>query len=297
LSAGTGSSIHSIFTTCGRIKTALDAFNNTSNMSSSEQEAEFDDDSEVEEEEEDQEEDDDDDDAPISGTKRKSRTSTSKPIVYADDCSDDEDDSDDDMPLASLKSSPKKAKAPTKKDTKKEGAKKKAPVAKPLTIAAAAATNTTTTKADKYTSVSEAFYNSGCKKGLMVQRLLARWWYAMDWPVAKDLKDPPPLYDALDGFPGVYVCTDGDKVGHIHDMRDSKKAPCFTNMAKKSAEELKGLLLKALEQQKVELIRSEGKGTSTEKEIDDMIKETNKINSDKADKEAATLLKAGKLTL
>lgn len=268
-------------------------------MSSSEQEAEFDDDSEVveeEEDEDDQEEDDDDDDAPISGTKRKSRTSTSKPIVYADDCSDDEDDSDDDMPLASLKSSPKKAKAPTKKDTKKEGAKKKAPVAKPLTIAAAA-TNTTTTKADKYTSVSEAFYNSGCKKGLMVQRLLARWWYAMDWPVAKDLKDPPPLYDALDGFPGVYVCTDGDKVGHIHDMRDSKKAPCFTNMAKKSAEELKGLLLKALEQQKVELIRSEGKGTSTEKEIDDMIKETNKINSDKADKEAATLLKAGKLTL
>ena len=288
-----------------------DAFKHTSkqaskqaSMSSSEQEAEFDDDNEDEDEDdnEDDDDDDDDDDAPISGMKRKSRTSTSKPIVYAED--DDDDDSDDDLPIASLKSSTKKDKpTSTKKDTnKKEAPKKKAAVAKPSTTAAAANTHTTTTtKADQYTSVSEAFYNSGCKKGLLVQRLLARWWYAMDWPMmAKDVttdNTPPPLYDALDGFPGVYVCTDGDRVGHILDTRDIHKAPCFTNMAKKSSEELKGLLLKALEQQMVDLIRSEGKGTSTEKEIDDMIKETNKVNCDKADKEAATLLKASKLKL
>lgn len=268
-------------------------------MSSSEVEAEFDDESEEErddesevedeDEEVDEESDDENEEPPLSGLKRKNRTSISKPVSYADD--DEEDDSDDDMPLASLKSLSKT----TKKVT--PAAKEKPPKKKVVKPSSAATTSTPPTKSDKYHTVSDAFYNSGSKKGLMVQRLLARWWYAIDWPTAKDLIDPPPLYDTLEGFPGVFVCIDGDKVGNIHDARDPKEAPCFKNMAKKGVEELKGLLLTALQKQKEELIKHEGKGTPTEKEIDNMIKETNKVNPDSADKEATKLLKANKLSI
>ena len=264
-------------------------------MSSSEAEAEFDDD--------DDDDDDDDNDnnkkneseeeVLLSGLKRK--MSRPKPVIsYADndlDDSEDDEDSGDDMPLAALKSN---ASPPKKKQTTKEPPKKK-------TTATATTTTATTSKPasnNKYTSVAEAFYNSGSTKGMLVQRLLARWWYAIDWPISKNKgEQKPPTYDALDGFPGVYVCTSGDKVGHILDTRDPLKAPCFRNMAKKGAEELKQLLLTALEEQKEQLILHEGKGTPTEKEIDNMIKETNKVNADKADKEAATLLKANKLAL
>lgn len=271
-------------------------------MSSSEVEAEFDDESEEErddesevedeDEEVDEESDDENEEPPLSGLKRKNRTSISKPVSYADD--DEEDDSDDDMPLASLKSLSKTTKKVTPAAKEKPPKKK---VVKPSSAATTSTPPTPPTKSDKYHTVSDALYNSGSKKGLMVQRLLARWWYAIDWPTAKDLIDPPPLYDTLEGFPGVFVCIDGDKVGNIHDARDPKEAPCFKNMAKKGVEELKGLLLTALQKQKEELIKHEGKGTPTEKEIDNMIKETNKVNPDSADKEATKLLKANKLSI
>jgi len=262
-------------------------------MSSSEAEAEFDDD--------DDDDDDDDNDnnkkneseeeVLLSGSKRK--MSRPKPVIsYADndlDDSEDDEDSGDDMPLAALKSN---ASPPKKKQTTKEPPKKK------TTATTTTATTSKPASNNKYTSVAEAFYNSGSTKGMLVQRLLARWWYAIDWPISKNKgEQKPPTYDALDGFPGVYVCTSGDKVGHILDTRDPLKAPCFRNMAKKGAEELKKFLLTALEEQKEQLILHEGKGTPTEKEIDNMIKETNKVNADKADKEAATLLKANKLAL
>ena len=222
--------------------------------------------------------------------KRKNRTSISQPVSYADD-DDEEDNSDDDMPLSSLKS-------PSKKQTKKSkpAAKEPPPKKKVVKTSSAATTSTPTTKSDKYHTVSDAFYNSGSKKGLLIQRLLARWWYSIDWPADKDVIDPPLLYDTLDGFPGVFVCTDGDQVGHIHDARDPKEAPCFRNMATKGTEELKRLLLIALQKQKEELIKHEGKGTPTEKEIDNIIKETNKVNPDSADKEATKLLKANRLS-
>lgn len=42
-------------------------------------------------------------------------------------------------------------------------------------------------------------------QGEMVQKLLCRWWYAIEWPAKADLKPPPSSYLALEGYPGVFI--------------------------------------------------------------------------------------------
>lgn len=220
------------------------------------------------------------------------------------DDAEDSDDSDD-IPLAALKSPAKKKSAPKKKAaaTKKTKKPAKVPAAKkataakkklkkmPITVSTAAGT--------WYRSASAAFYQSECRKGLLIQRLLCRWWYAIKWPDLSSNEDntPPPHYDALDGMPGVYIATSGNHVGRILDTRDKEKCPNFQNLAKKSSSELQELLLKALEAQKEALISAEGKGTSTEKELNSLISWAKKVKPDAADKEAIKILKASKLEL
>jgi hypothetical protein len=255
-------------------------------MSSSE-EAEFQGSSEEEFQEEEEEEevfeaDDDSDDVPLAALKKKTN---------------EESDSDDDIPLAALKSPPKKKKpAATKKATpKKTKTEAKAPKPKPKPKKKPE-TPTATSSNGNCRSPSAALYGTGCKKGMLIQRLLCRWWYAINWPV--DIpQQPPKHYDSLDGMPGVFICTSGSDVGRIKDMRDKTNCPNFLNFARKSSEELKELLLTALKAQKEALVKAEGSGTSTEKEINDMIKWTEKVNPGAADKEAQKVLKAAKLSL
>lgn len=57
------------------------------------------------------------------------------------------------------------------------------------------------------------------------------------------------------------------------------------------------MLLTALENQKKQLIKIEGPGTSTEKEIDTLYKWTKKVDPIKADKEAVKILKAQGLSV
>ena len=42
---------------------------------------------------------------------------------------------------------------------------------------------------------------------MIAQRLLCRWWYAIDWPRIQDIGTPPPGYEALEGFLGVFAST------------------------------------------------------------------------------------------
>jgi hypothetical protein len=302
-------------------------------MSSSE--AEFDDEEEEEEEEDgkddgsykdndgggDDDEDDEDEEeeeAPREDRKRASRKSVVSYAENDDDDDDDEDDngdddsSDDDMPLAQLAAKMKK-KAPAAAATngKKAPATKKAAAAAPpakkkkkkttasSSSAAKATTNGSSSSSNKkYEWASAALYGSNCDKGRLSQEILCRWWYAYTWPDPKTLpKKPPDNYDCLDGFPGVYVCTAGDDVGKILDKRDASQTPSFANMAKKTASELQEMLLKALERQKQELIQHEGTGTSTEKDIDNLIKWTKRVNTDKADREAKKVLLASKIKI
>lgn len=282
-------------------------------MSDSEEENEFMGDEEEEEEagevdegdDDDEEEEEEEEDEPLA-TLRKRKSA----VNYAED--DDDDDDDDDVPLASLaSSSTKKAKkttngkaTPTK--TKKTSTTKATPTKKAKTTSTSSSskstksttTSTSSSSTTDFKSASDAFYRSECQKGLLVQRLLVRWWYAFEWPDPKSLpKEPPENYDAMDGFPGVYVCTQGDDVGKIQDFRDHDRKPSFRTMAKKPAEELRTLLIKALETQKKELVAAEGSGTPTEKELDNLLKWANKVKASAADKEAEKVLKAAKMQL
>lgn len=45
-------------------------------------------------------------------------------------------------------------------------------------------------------------------QGELVQKLLCRWWYAMEWPAKQDVIPAPANYVALEGYPGVYVCVE-----------------------------------------------------------------------------------------
>lgn len=263
------------------------------------------------EEESDEEEqgDDEDDDVPLSSLKKR-RASSTKTTSYAEDDDDDEDedDSDDDKPLAALlkdkkKTSTKAASSPPKKkktSTPSSATKKKAAAAaaKPAAKKKAkketsVSTSSSSSKSNKYEWSSAALYGTECDKGMLIQRLLCRWWYAMEWPETSSLPDQPPKhYDALDGFPGVYIGTSGEHVGTLLDKRDKAKAPSFANFSQKHSSELRDLLLKALKEQKKQLVEAEGTGTETEREIDQLVKWATKINPDKADKEAAKVLKA-----
>ncbi|KAL7543099.1 hypothetical protein ACHAXR_012418 [Thalassiosira sp. AJA248-18] len=223
-----------------------------------------------------------------------------------DDDGDYDSDSSDDVPLSTLKSK-KKEPPPKKAATKKSSAKKAAPKKKAATSAkkkkSTAAKKSSKTKqassssSSNYLCASSELY-SQCDKGKLIQSLLARWWYSYQWPDPKSiLASTPKGYDALDGFPGVYICTQGGEVGKFLDKRDKEKAPSFKNFAKKDSEELKDMLLRAIEAQLEELIKHEGEGTDTEKQLKVLEKWAMKLNCSKADKEAAKVLKAMKLKM
>ena len=211
----------------------------------------------------------------------------------ADDGDDDEESSDDDdVPLASLKTKPSSNASSPKP---KKAAKKK--VSKTPTKPSVSTISSISSNKD-YASASAALYESDCKKGQLVQKLLCRWWYAVTWPDPAALPDKPPKrYDVLQGFQGVYVCTSGDDVGKILDMRDKTDRPSFQNYAKKPASELQELLITALENQKKELIKAEGSGTETEIALDAELKKIKKMNPATADKEADKVLKAARMTV
>jgi hypothetical protein len=215
----------------------------------------------------------------------------------------DSDDSDD-IPLSKLKSSPPKKEAAKKPAAKAKATKTKAAPKKKATPAKKKSTTTKKTASKPVASASSSYVSAStelyakCDKGKLIQSLLARWWYVYTWPEPETLPSSTPEgYDALDGFPGVYICTSGDNVGKFMDTRKKETAPSFQNFAKKTSEELRDDLLKAIEKQRVALIKAEGNGTVTEKELKDLEKWVTKLNCSKADKDAVKVLKAAKLTV
>lgn len=230
-------------------------------------------------------------------------------IVEDEEGDDDEDgdydsDDSDDVLLSELKS-PTKKKAAKKPAAKSKATKKKATPKKKATTAKTKKPAATKKKASKpaaaasssYVSASTELY-ANCDKGKLIQSLLARWWYVYTWPEPSTVPSSTPKgYDALDGFPGVYICTSGENVGKFKDCRDPKTAPSFKNLSKKTSEELRDDLLKAIDKQMAALIKAEGEGTKTEKDLKDLQKWATKLNCSKADKDAVKVLKAAKLTV
>ncbi len=227
-------------------------------------------------------------------------------IVEEDDDDEDGDydsDDSDDIPLSKLKSPPQK-KAAKKPAAKSKATKAKAAPKKKATSAKKKKPAATKKAASKPSAASSAYVSAStelyanCDKGKLIQSLLARWWYVYTWPEPSTIPSTTPKgYDALDGFPGVYICTSGENVGKFKDCRNHKTAPSFKNLSKKTSEELRDDLVKAIEKQKAALIKAEGEGTKTEKDLKALQKWATKLNCSKADKDAAKVLKAARLTV
>jgi hypothetical protein len=233
---------------------------------------------------------------PSRGSSRSSSRRSSVSTSYKEE-SDAEAEFDDDFEqeTAPEPKSKKRKTSETKKGTltkkKSKTVTKKKPTKKTVKKSESASSNSSSKSSAIISAPSELYAKS--KKGKLIRELLCRWWYAMSWPdLEKNPIPVPPNCDAMDGFPGVFVVTSGDDVGKIIDKRDKDTCPCFSNMAKKPSEDLKELLLKAIEEQRKILIEKEGTGTQTEKDLRDLEKWTNKVNSSAADKEAKKVLKA-----
>ncbi|KAL7482625.1 hypothetical protein ACHAW6_008297 [Cyclotella cf. meneghiniana] len=240
-------------------------------------------------------------------------------FIAEDDEEEDEDaddsSSDGERPLSSLKSaktkssSPKNApdkktktasstkKANSKKSESSSAKKKKTSSSKLTKSKSSLSSNSSKAAATNYNAPSIELY-AKCDKGKLIQAVLVRWWYAYQWPDPETLpKTTPKNYTALDGFPGVYICTSGSDVGKFKDYRDLSLAPSFKNFARKDAQELREILLKAIDNQRRALIKMEGGGTGTEKGLRELEKWANTLNCAKADKEAEKVLKAARLVL
>jgi len=212
--------------------------------------------------------------------------------VESDEGDDDDDgeSSDDDAPLSEFKS-PKAKTAAKKKATKKKATKKKATKKKSTPKKKTVVKKFESSTKAMISRSSELYLNA--KKGKLISELLSRWWYTITWPEPESLPESVPVNcDAMDGFKGVYVTTSGEDVGKILDMRNKDTCPNFINMAKKDSAELQELLLKAIAEQRRQLIEADGEGTQTEKDLGMLEKWAKKVNPKTADKEAIKVLKA-----
>lgn len=130
-----------------------------------------------------------------------------------------------------------------------------------------------------------AFYEE-TQKGLLVQRLLVRWWYAIEWPKADEIGQPPDGYESLDGFVGVYISTKSDSLGTIVDLRNKDNCPSLANLCAWPSARLKETLELAYAKQMEVLAEHEGEDCKLYRSLKAELKEVRKIDCDKADKEA-----------
>ena len=146
----------------------------------------------------------------------------------------------------------------------------------------------TATQTVKRVSESKSDYYS-CKKGLLAQRLLVRWWYAMDWPPAELLPEPKQGFEALEGFPGVFISTREDTLGAVDDRRSRETKPCLSNLREMPSSELKQLCIRAYEEQIKQLIEAEGPNTALELVLRSELKEVARVDAEEADRESSRL--------
>lgn len=241
-------------------------------------EEEEEDDDEEEEEEDDEEDEEDDEDYEDVGKKPP------KKVTQTEEDADESDD-DSDVPIGKIMAERKKAAPPKKKAKVVE---KKAPKKKPSSSSKKAAA-ATKKKASSKNNRESSFYETD--RGKLLQHLLRRWWYVIDWPGPDAVKDPEPNFETLPGFPGVHLCTAGDRLGELVDHRDHSTCPSFQNYYTKPTSVIKDLVLRAYDNQIKQLTLHEPqspllKALKTDRNI------CSRVNEKKADAEASKAIKA-----
>ncbi|CEG38828.1 uncharacterized protein PHALS_08879 [Plasmopara halstedii] len=136
---------------------------------------------------------------------------------------------------------------------------------------------------------TEELYES--LKGRLVQELLCRWWYAMKWPPVKKTVTKLHGVQELDGYPGAFIRVKGDDLGSIIDTRSSIGKPSFLHFFAMPSDELLKLLLLAYDKQMEVLVEHEGPDIPLVKELQKARASAARINVDKADRSAHTVLK------
>ena len=168
-----------------------------------------------------------------------------------DDDDDAEEDSDEDVPISEIIGKAKKKKKEEDSDDEivVSPVKKKKETALPVKRKASTTTKKTVKKASNRES---AFYET--ERGKLLQNFLRRWWYVVDWPGPEAATRPPEKdFEQLPGFPGVHICTAGERLGELQDHRDHNECPSFHNYYKRSTADLKKLVLAAFDKQIEEL--------------------------------------------
>lgn len=259
----------------------------------SDEDAESDDDEEDDEEREgakttnsSDDDEEDDDDVPISELVKKRQAKVESSELHSQ--TDEDDDSD--VPISELvKKKPavkgankrlvteKKTKAvrKTQQNVDKSSPKKRKPTHEVLPAKKKKASGG---------NHEAVFYET--LRGKLVQALLRRWWYAIEWP-SKETREimPDENFEELPAFPGVHICTSGPRLGEIVDHRNHSKSPCFTNFYAMPTEELKALVATAYDNQMKQLKEREPYSpllTGLKKEMN----EAARINAGKADVQA-----------
>ncbi|KAI9917247.1 hypothetical protein PsorP6_012905 [Peronosclerospora sorghi] len=129
-------------------------------------------------------------------------------------------------------------------------------------------------------------------KGKLVQELLCRWWYAMEWPPAQQRDVKLHGVQELDGFPGAFIRVKGEDLGSILDTRSSIGKPSFLHFLAMPADDLLQLLLQAYDKQMQVLSEHEGPTAPLLKDLKQARASAAKINTEKADRSVCKVLKS-----
>lgn len=178
-----------------------------------------------------------------------------------------------------MKKKAQRAKAKAREETERAAEAAKSKAAKSSTSG--------TTKSAAVQRKDAQYYND-TQKGMMVQRLLVRWWYAFDWPMAGDWAedDVPAGYEQLDGFPGVFVSMNVSSLGRILDLRNNDMKPSLRHMSRKHAKEIQELCIRAYEGQIKALEVAEGEGAPLLHTLRREMHQVKKYDADAAEREA-----------
>jgi single-stranded DNA-binding protein len=134
-----------------------------------------------------------------SDKKKRKHESESESEESSDESSSEEessDDDDDDKPIGQLLNK-----------RKQENAASSSSSAKKVSKSADGESSKKSSKASSAAAKKSTEFYTDTDKGNLVQKLLVRWWYAIEWPKPEDIGNPPPGFEPLDGFPGVFIST------------------------------------------------------------------------------------------
>ncbi|ETV76730.1 hypothetical protein, variant 1 [Aphanomyces astaci] len=212
------------------------------------------------------------------------------------------DDSDDEMPLLAMKKSKVKKESahiddddkPIKKKVSSVSVKREAKSDSPVklekrTISTSSKQRKAKSIAYKQQEASESLYDT--LKGRLVQELLCRWWYALDWPSHDTKREETPDLQPLDGFPGSFISVKGDDMGSIVDKRNASGKPTFITFFAMPSKEVQNLLVVAYANQMKVLAKHEGPDAPLLKDLGQALKSAQSINADKAERESIKALK------